>query len=367
MRIAIYGGSFNPIHKGHIEVAKFAISNLELDKLFFVPSNKNPFKKENAYADAEHRIKMIELVLGDKMEISLFETKRKGNSYTIDTINYFRQKYSNDEIYFLIGTDNINSLNKWKNIDEIAKKVQLVAFNRGNKYSKINIKKYNVKLLNNPVWNYSSTEYKKGNFLVVEDKVQEYIGKNFLYFDDIARNLLFDPKNKDKQFRYFHLHWTAEYAAELAKNLNYKIKNAYQAGLAHDITKFWDIEKSYAFLEKYGYDKNNLEVYKLHQTTAYYWLKDVYKYDNEEVLNAIKKHTSLDIELSLLDKILYVADKISKGRRWEGIEKIRKLSFEDFEYAFSYLVKRCAEYESEMRGHAFSEKQKEIYKKWGNF
>ncbi|PZV99941.1 nicotinate-nucleotide adenylyltransferase [Metamycoplasma auris] len=367
MRIGIYGGSFNPIHKGHIEVAKFAISNLKLDKLFFVPSNKNPLKNASEYVDSKHRIKMIEFVLEDKMFISQFETNRKGNSYSIDTINYFRSKFPDDEVYFLIGTDNINTLNKWKNINDIAKKVQLVAFNRGNKYSKINIKKYNVKLLENPVWNYSSTEYKKGNFWMVENVVQEYIGQNFLYFNDLAKNMLFDPKNKDKQFRYFHLTWTAEFAVNLAKKLDYKIKNAYQAGMAHDITKFWDIEKSYEFLKKYGYDKSNLEVYKLHQTTAYYWLRDEYKYNNEEVLNAIKKHTSLDMELSVLDKILYVADKISKGRRWEGIEKIRKLSFENFDFAFSYLVKRCAEYESEVRGHVFSEQQKNIYKKWGNF
>ncbi|ENY53766.1 putative nicotinate-nucleotide adenylyltransferase [Metamycoplasma alkalescens 14918] len=366
MRIAIYGGSFNPIHKGHIELAKYAINDLFLDKLFFVPANKNPFKKSRNYVDNQHRINMLKLVLEDKMFISEFETKRKGNSYTIDTVNHFKNKFPNDELFLLIGTDNIPSLNKWKNINEIAKKVKIIAFKRGNQYSKINVRKYNVKILNNPIWNYSSTNYKKGNLFEVEELVQEYIGKNFLYIDEIAKNFLFDIKDKKKQFRYFHLKWTAEFASELAKKHNYKIKNAYQAGLIHDITKNWSEEKSYAFLEKYGYNKNNLPVYKLHQTTAYYWLRDVYKYDNEEVLDAIKKHTSLDLELSSLDKILYVADKISKGRKWKGIEKIRKLSFEDLDKAFAYIVSRSEDYESNVRGHSFSPEQKEIYKKWGN-
>ncbi|WP_438340382.1 nicotinate-nucleotide adenylyltransferase [Mycoplasma sp. 125] len=365
MKIGIYGGSFNPIHKGHISLAKFAINELSLDRLYFVPTNKNPFKNSSEYVANNHRINMINMVLEDKMFLSEFETNRKGNSYTIDTINYFRSKFPNDELYLFIGTDNVPMLNKWKKIDEIANKVKICAFNRGNKFSKVNVKKFNVRILNNTIYNFSSTKYRKGDFSQVEDRVQKYIGENFLYFEEIAKNLIFDIKDKEKQFRYFHLKWTAEFAIKLAKLNNYKIKNAYQAGYAHDITKNWNEQDAYDFLEKYGFSRTNLEPYKLHQTTAFFWLRDVYKYNNPEVLSAIKKHTSLDIELSLLDKILYVADKISQGRRWEGIEKIRQLSFQNFDKAFSYIVSRCAKYESDVRGHCFSEEQKEIYKKWG--
>ncbi|MBN4089406.1 nicotinate-nucleotide adenylyltransferase [Mycoplasma enhydrae] len=366
MKIGIYGGSFNPVHKGHIQLAQYGIKHLNLDKLFFVPANVNPFKKVNNYVNNQHRINMINLVLEDKMFLSDFEVRRGGTSYTIDTIKYFKQKYPNDELFLFIGTDNIPSLNKWKNIEEISELSQIVAFNRNNKFSKINVKKYKVQILNNPVWNYSSTQYRNGQLDIVNEKVQEYIGTNFLYFEDIAKGLLFDIKDKEKQFRYFHLAWTGEFAAKLAQHLKCSIKNAYQAGYAHDITKNWTEDASYKFLEQYGYTKENLENYKLHQTTAYYWLRDIYKYNNDEVLNAIKKHTSLDLDLTLLDKILYVADKISKGRRWEGIEKIRNLCFEDFDKAFKYIVTRCAEYESEVRGCVFSEHQKMIYKKWGN-
>lgn len=365
MKIGIYGGSFNPIHKGHIELAKFAINNLNLDKLFFVPANKNPFKKQNDYISNEHRINMIKLVLEDKMFLSEFETNRKGNSYTIDTVNYFKQKFPNDEIYLLIGSDNIPTINKWKDIDEIVKKVKIVSFNRGNKFSKINAKKYNISILKNPIYKFSSTDYKKGNLNNVVESVQEYIGDNFLYFDDLAKNMIFDPKDKERQFRYFHLKWTAEFAVKLAEKYNLKIKEAYQSGMAHDITKMWTKEEAFSFLKKYGFNEDNLPTYKLHQTTAYFWLKDIYKYKNENVLNAILKHTSLDIELTLLDKILYVADKISKGRKWEGIEKIRELSFQNFDKAFSFIVSRSAEYESKIRGHVFNDDQIKIYEKWG--
>ncbi|AZZ65465.1 nicotinate-nucleotide adenylyltransferase [Metamycoplasma phocicerebrale] len=366
MKIGIYGGSFNPIHKGHIELAKYAIKHLKLDSLYFVPTNKNPLKKECHYADNNHRINMINLILEEKMFVSEFETKRRGVSYTIDTVKYFRSKFPNDDILFFIGTDNIPLLNKWKEIEKISKNVKLVAFNRGNKFSKLNVKKYNVQILDNPINNFSSTKYREGHLDQVPEIIQEYIGNNFLYFDEISKGILFDKKDKEKQFRYFHLGWTAEFAANLAKHLNCKIKDAYQAGLAHDITKNWTINESYNFLKKYGYNETNLEPYKLHQTTAYFWLRDIYKYNNENVLQAIKKHTSLDFELNLLDKILYVADKISKGRKWEGIEKIRKLCFQDFDKAFKYIVSRTEKYESQVRGHNFSNEQKEIYKKWGN-
>ena len=112
MKIGIYGGAFNPIHKGHIKIAEYAINFLDLDKLIFVPSFKGPFKKNIDLISGEERIKMIELVLQDKMIISAFEVNRKGVSYTIDTIKYFKNKYKNDELFFILGSDNLTKLNK---------------------------------------------------------------------------------------------------------------------------------------------------------------------------------------------------------------------------------------------------------------
>ena len=95
MKIGIYGGAFNPIHKGHIKIAKHVIDFLGLEKLIFVPSYKGPFKKNIELASGQDRMNMIELVLENKMEVSAFEINRKGVSYTIDTIKYFKNKYHN--------------------------------------------------------------------------------------------------------------------------------------------------------------------------------------------------------------------------------------------------------------------------------
>lgn len=112
MKIGIYGGSFNPIHNGHIKVAETAMKDMNLDKLFFVPAFKSPFKSKVKYAPIEDRIEMINIVKPENTEVSLFEANRKGVSYTIDTVRHFKLKYPDAELFLIIGSDNVYKLNK---------------------------------------------------------------------------------------------------------------------------------------------------------------------------------------------------------------------------------------------------------------
>ena len=336
MKIAIFGGSFNPIHKGHILVANDAISLLDLDELYFVPAYKNPFKKINDYVDVNHRINMIKLAINNpKMKISDFEAKRIYDSYTIDTVRHFVNKFPNDEIYLL------------------------TIFKRDNFIKHANLKKYNCLLLDNPIYEFSSTKYRNGDFSQVSEKVQEYIGENCLYFKNIAKsNLSYD--------RYMHLLSTADMCLQFAKKVYKQDKNmqnnAYLAGLMHDITKEWPIDKALNFLKQYGI--NQIDEYKIHQTTAFYYLRDVYKFKNSDVLSAINIHTSLAYEITILDKILYTADKICMGRKFAGVQKLRKLANNNFEKGFAAVVKECGIEFNLAKGITFDEEQKNIYEKW---
>lgn len=112
MKIAIYGGSFNPVHNSHVKIAEYVIEQLKIDRFFFVPAFKSPFKKKQDYLASEHRIKMLNLVKPDHSEVSLFELNRKGVSYTIDTIKYFVHKYPQAQIHLIIGSDQLTKLNK---------------------------------------------------------------------------------------------------------------------------------------------------------------------------------------------------------------------------------------------------------------
>ena len=111
-RIAIFGGSFNPVTKAHLAIAQFTLNELKLDKLIFVPAYQSPFKKGQNLASGQDRIAMINLVLKPKMCCSSFEIDRQGISYTIDTVKYFKNKYPEAELFWIIGTDHLSKLNK---------------------------------------------------------------------------------------------------------------------------------------------------------------------------------------------------------------------------------------------------------------
>jgi nicotinate-nucleotide adenylyltransferase len=132
MRIGILGGSFNPIHNGHIMMGKTAREKLALDEVILVPAKHPPHKKDAELAPAEDRLKMAELVAGecDGFAVSDVELRRKEVSYTIHTIKELNRQYGGAEMFFLIGADTIKELPTWKDIDELTDLCQFVTIAR---------------------------------------------------------------------------------------------------------------------------------------------------------------------------------------------------------------------------------------------
>lgn len=358
MKIGLFGGSFNPIHKGHIKIAKEAIKALKLDKVIFIPCQKNPFKKDLNYVDGKMRVEMINLVLEDKMEISTFEIDRKGISYTIDTVKYFKNKFKNDDLFFILGSDNLTKLPKWKDIDEIAKYVKLAVFKRKQTINKTNIKKYNAILINNKIYPESSSDYLKGELKMLDDKVLSYIGKHRLYFDQLLKNIL-------DQKRYLHSIHARDFAIQVAKKHNYDVEKAGFAAFVHDIAKHIandDKDNARKIIKKYEPEKVKIEDYKLHQEVGYIILKHIFNID-DDICHAIRVHTSLDIELNTLDKIVYLADKLCQGRKYKDIQKDRELALKNIDLALKNVIKKTIEF-NELKGITFTEEQNKIYRKW---
>ncbi|WOE69659.1 nicotinate (nicotinamide) nucleotide adenylyltransferase [Hydrogenimonas thermophila] len=127
--VAIYGGSFDPPHIGHLEIIKKALYTLPIEKLIVIPAFISPFKKGH-FAPPELRLKWLENItyFDNRIEISDFELKKSKKSYTIDTVNHFSSVY--DTIFFIIGADNLKSLHKWHKFDELDKKVKWVVVTR---------------------------------------------------------------------------------------------------------------------------------------------------------------------------------------------------------------------------------------------
>ena len=126
-RIGIMGGSFNPIHNGHIEIAREVLDELRLDKLIFIPVGNHPFVKSNM-ADAKDRFNMVKLAIDSEeyFEVCDIEIKRRGFSYTVDTLRELKSTYSDSEFFFITGADILGELGLWKDITEIFKLCQFV-------------------------------------------------------------------------------------------------------------------------------------------------------------------------------------------------------------------------------------------------
>lgn len=127
MKIGIFGGSFDPVHNGHVKLAFHMLSALELDKLLIVPAYRSPFKPEDA-SHVGDRVEMCRLAFdAPRMEVSTLETQRGGKSYTVDTVNELRKKYGDNEYFLIVGADQLLQFDRWYRFSDILSSVTLCA------------------------------------------------------------------------------------------------------------------------------------------------------------------------------------------------------------------------------------------------
>lgn len=188
MRIGILGGTFNPVHNGHLYIAKQALKKLHLDRVIFIPTYIPPHKKIEGRVKANDRLHMLRLAIKgkEKFTISLYELRKRGKSYSIKTARYIKKKYGKfSKIFFLTGSDSLAELKSWKNIAKLMDMLEFVVLSRpGFKIKKgsLNILKINI-----PGKDISSTRIrrllteKKSIKGLVPKEVFNYIKKKNLY------------------------------------------------------------------------------------------------------------------------------------------------------------------------------------------
>ncbi|MGM8214180.1 nicotinate-nucleotide adenylyltransferase [Bacillaceae bacterium W0354] len=183
-KIGLFGGTFDPPHIGHLQIAKTVLKEFDLNEIWFIPTYEPPHKQK-ADASPEQRLKMLQLLLNDddRFSISTIEYDLKGRSYTIDTVKLLKRQFPNVEFYFIIGGDMIDYLPKWYKIDELKRLVQFVGVKREG-YEVIDSPE--VKMVDMELIPVSSTEIRKQlknkqTPYGLPDEILHFIRENRLY------------------------------------------------------------------------------------------------------------------------------------------------------------------------------------------
>ena len=347
MRIGIFGGTFNPPHKGHKRMALEMMKAAYLNKMLIIPTFTPPHKNATDLASGKDRVKMCELLFSeDCFTVSDIEMKREGKSYTVDTLTELKKIYPDDELFLIIGSDMLLSFDRWYRYEDILSMATLCVATRENEISTETLSDYAETKLGLSEGAYilsemspmvcSSTEVrnmvKKGSDLsaVLTESVAEHIRNYDLYsevypeYKALLRELLDD-------YRYIHSLGVAESARELAALYGYDEDKAYKAGLLHDVLKNATKDYQLQIMEKGGIilsqaEKNNPKLW--HAMAGECYLRDEMGITDEELLGAVRYHTTGKAGMNLLEKIVYIADYISKERNYPDVDVMRRLSKE---------------------------------------
>ena len=317
MRKIIFGGAFDPIHLGHIKMASAASEQLDAD-VIFVPAVISVWKEESV--EFSQKVEMINLLIRDypRFSVSLYEsTTNQEKNYSIDTVKYCKKEYPDDELYLLIGGDQVRDFHLWKNAEEIAELVQIVYYSREELDNKNeNIFKYHMKRIKGDDINVSSSGFKAMRaYNYIPYSLIEYIAKNDLYmFKEIRKRLSYARYEHSKQVALLSLRIAFE------NNLNDPLK-AFYAGLLHDIGKEVDKEFGKNIMATHFSEYNDLPAFSYHQFIGSYIAKEKFQMP-EDIVEAIEFHATGNYPMSRLGRIVYAADKIEPTRGFDSSDLI---------------------------------------------
>lgn len=333
MKTIIFGGSFDPIHNGHLMIASKAKEEFQADRVVFVLAKQARWKKTKT-SDKDRLNMLLEAIKDYKdFEVSTVELNSKSEvNYTFDTIKSYK-KQKGEELYFLIGYDQLEKLHLWYRIDELSKMVKFISFSRPNyEVSNENIEKYHVSIFNVNLSNASSTSVRNLTNVDCPLSVLNYIEEKRLYYFEKIETYI-------KEKRLLHSISVAHVAYEIALRNGISPIKAYTAGLLHDIAKELTHEEQIEFMkENYPSLYNSIPRALYHQFIGADIVEKEFHIIDNEILDAIKVHATGSSNMSVLAKILYAADKIEPTRGYDSSELINKC-YENIDEGFKEVLK----------------------------
>lgn len=379
-RLGIMGGTFDPVHLGHLACAEQVREQLSLDAVLFVPTGTPVFKLGTSVTPAEHRLRMVELAIkkNSAFDVSPIEIDRGGNTYTVDTLRQLRAHFpENVELYFITGADAAATILQWREPVAIASLARVVAVNRpGYELPDAQKKLFaerglRVEYVEITPLEISSSELRtrveRGQSIryLTRPRVVEYIEKHGLYrsvpagelggsvadiptkvslgcegdsaehcYPDCLSQEFFDlmeirVKDRVRPKRFKHIQGVAKMAGRLAEAYGVDVAKARLAGILHDWDKGYDDPGIQARANQLGLDVDPFVLREmprvLHGNTAAAALAAEFPQMPKDVIQAIDRHTSAAVNMSDLDMVVYIADALEENRQFGRIDELREL------------------------------------------
>ena len=360
--IALFGGTFDPIHNGHLVLARELAARLRLDTVLLMPTFVPPHKIKPDLAPAIDRLAMCRLACEPYPELAVsdLELNRRGASFTVDTLEQLKKQYPQAQLYLFVGADMFLTLSTWHRFADIAKLATLCAVPRDDvpmetltAYAKQLEQQGAVCALEDvQTPRLSSTQIRhraaRGDDVsdVVPETVAAYIRENGVYTENKTYRHVEDQyidiiRGRLTPRRFEHSLAVADQAEHLAKKYGADPDKARIAGLLHDILKDTDGDSQLQILQEFGIlldavEKNAPKLW--HARAGAVFIEKILGITDEEILKAVRYHTTGRAGMSLLEMVLYLADFTSADRCYPDVDVLRNLTERNLDEAMEYAV-----------------------------
>lgn len=357
MNIGIFGGTFNPVHNGHIHLAGCYKEALGLDKILFIPTATPPHKMAADLASDADRLAMLKMALTGLQGFALsdMELERQGKSYTYDTLVAYKQQHPADQIFLIVGSDMFLSFHEWYRFEEMLDMAILCTAARNTEDSVAEMKQYACQTLHLEEGRYLISKFpvviaasttirnrlRAGESIadMVPEDVERYLYEKGIYYASATEHYRALLSYRLSQKRAYHSLCVADSAKKLAERYGGDPEQAYTAGLLHDIMREEPPARQLQLLAETGIILTSLEkdaVSLYHAMSGAVYCRDTLGIRDQAVLDAVRYHTTGRAHMSLLEQIVFVADIISADRNYPDVNVTRRKAEQSLTDALRY-------------------------------
>jgi nicotinate-nucleotide adenylyltransferase len=338
VKLAVLGGSFNPVHVGHLFVAESVLSGLGYDRIILIPAHESPFKPEARMVSPEDRLDMLaaSIPADPRLTIDDCEIRREGISYTVDTLKDIAGRYKPEgKPGLVLGDDLAADFLRWKRAAEILEMADIIIARRvsaepapvsyphrslANDIINISSGMVRERIRNQENWRYLVSA---GARSIIEDRrlygftPPEGVPGEAFPGGELTARIEAEVRLRVGPARFLHSRNTALLAWDLCRRFGLDPAMGYLAGISHDICKSMAEEELFALVRLDGQPVSALERKKtslLHARAGAVLLQERFGIHNREILEAVRLHTVADVGMGPLAKVVYIADKIEISR-----------------------------------------------------